>query len=62
VGVVAVDLELGVDRERDVVVRLVERDDLRVAARLLVVELVAREREDAQALALVLFVQALQLT
>jgi hypothetical protein len=49
-------------RERDAVVGLGEREHLGVGAGLLIVELVAGEREDPQALALVLLVEALQLT
>jgi hypothetical protein len=61
-GAVAVDLDLGVHREGDAVVFLGELEDLGVRPGLLVAELVAGEREDAQALGLVLLVQRLQLT
>ncbi len=60
VCVVAVDLELGVHREGDVVVDAAELLDLGVVARLLVAELVAREADDLQALVLVGAVQRLE--
>jgi hypothetical protein len=51
-----------VHRERDAVVGLGEREHFVVAAGLLIAELVAGERQNPQALAFVLLVEALQLT
>ena len=60
VGVVAVDVDLGEHRERHAEAPVAERRDLRLVARLLVAELVAREAEHGEAAVGVLVVQLLQ--
>src|ERR1700742_2685839 len=55
----AFDVDLGEERERDVVVGLAEGLDLGFAARLLRAEVVAGEREDGVALVLEALVQTL---
>ena len=49
VGIGPVDVDLGEDREGDVVVRLAERLDLGVTARLLLLELVGGKSQDLEA-------------
>jgi hypothetical protein len=60
VGVLAIDVHLREHREGHVVRRRAERLDLRLVARLLVAELVAREAEDREPPLGVLLVEALQ--
>src|SRR5690606_1945751 len=57
--VITIDVDLAEHREADAVVQLAELADFRLAARLLLAELVAREAKDFQ-LALVLVIQRLQ--
>jgi hypothetical protein len=62
VGSLAVDGDLGVHLVGHAVLGLGKLEHLFVGARLLITKLIAGEREDPQALALVLLVQSLQLT
>ncbi|MNN57388.1 hypothetical protein D3C81_1723750 [compost metagenome] len=59
-AVMAVDLDLGAQREADPVVEAAERADLRLAARLLSGELVARQAQHAEAALAVLLMEMLQ--
>ena len=60
VGVGAIHVNLGHQREGDTVVEAAELGDLLIAARLLVRELVARETDDDKSLVFVLLVKCLQ--
>jgi len=57
---VAVDIDLGEHRKVDVIFRRCELDDFRVGARLLTAELVAREGQNLEPIAAVLFFERTQ--
>ena len=59
-GAIPVDLDFFEHRERNVELRLSERQDLFVAARFLGAKLVARKRQDAEALIFICFVEGTQ--